>query len=248
MKKIGIVGGIAWPSTVDYYRGLCRRAEDRHRASGRPGPPSCPEIAVESLDVAKAAALLGDDADPASWTAFDAYHRAALARLADAGAGLAVIAAHTPHHRFREITGGARVPVVDLFDVAAREAERAGARRVLIAGTRVTMDSAVLRAAFGRRGIDADAPGDAGIRRSVAEAIADLQNGRVRGVAARIAAIVRRARRTPAPDLVCLACTELPLAFPSRGTAAVFERCGLRWLDPSAAHVAAAFALSAGDP
>jgi hypothetical protein len=23
MKKIGMIGGLAWPSTIEYYRGLC---------------------------------------------------------------------------------------------------------------------------------------------------------------------------------------------------------------------------------
>jgi aspartate/glutamate racemase len=29
MKKIGIVGGVGWRSTVDYYTQLCERSEER---------------------------------------------------------------------------------------------------------------------------------------------------------------------------------------------------------------------------
>ncbi len=43
MKKIGIVGGIAWRSTVEYYAALCRRAEEWHFARKLPGLPSMPE-------------------------------------------------------------------------------------------------------------------------------------------------------------------------------------------------------------
>jgi len=28
-KKIGIVGGVTWRSTVDYYAGICLRSEQR---------------------------------------------------------------------------------------------------------------------------------------------------------------------------------------------------------------------------
>ncbi len=38
MKKIGIVGGVAWTSTVDYYTAICRRSEERHAAANLPGP------------------------------------------------------------------------------------------------------------------------------------------------------------------------------------------------------------------
>jgi hypothetical protein len=35
MKKIGIVGGVAWLSTVDYYSGICRLSERWHIARAR---------------------------------------------------------------------------------------------------------------------------------------------------------------------------------------------------------------------
>jgi hypothetical protein len=42
MKKIGIMGGVAWLSTVEYYSELCRRSEEWWLRSGRPGPPATP--------------------------------------------------------------------------------------------------------------------------------------------------------------------------------------------------------------
>jgi aspartate/glutamate racemase len=54
MKKIGIVGGVAWLSTVEYYSEFCRRSEERWLRSGRPGPPATPEMSIESLDLNRA--------------------------------------------------------------------------------------------------------------------------------------------------------------------------------------------------
>jgi aspartate/glutamate racemase len=42
MKKIGIVGGIGWPSTVDYYSEICRRSEQWHLARNPRAVPSTP--------------------------------------------------------------------------------------------------------------------------------------------------------------------------------------------------------------
>ncbi|MGB7136548.1 MAG: hypothetical protein WBD46_14750, partial [Acidobacteriaceae bacterium] len=75
MKKIGIVGGIAWRSTAEYYAEICRRSDELHRARRLPGPPSIPEIAIESLDLARAIEWLGNEEDERSWVRFDAYHR-----------------------------------------------------------------------------------------------------------------------------------------------------------------------------
>lgn len=47
MKKIGIVGGVAWLSTVEYYSEFCRRSEERWLRSGRAGPPAYPEMTID---------------------------------------------------------------------------------------------------------------------------------------------------------------------------------------------------------
>src|SRR5260370_1458752 len=89
MKKIGIVGGVAWLSTVDYYSGLCRRSEQWHLARNLQGVPSTPEMSIESLDLNKAISYLGIDDIEESWSQFDEYHRAALRRLEASGAEFA---------------------------------------------------------------------------------------------------------------------------------------------------------------
>ena len=63
MKKIGIVGGVAWLSTVEYYSELCRRSEQWWRATNRQGPPATPEMSIESLDLNQAVSYLGTDGD-----------------------------------------------------------------------------------------------------------------------------------------------------------------------------------------
>jgi len=60
MKKIGIVGGIAWRSTVEYYAALCRRAEEWHFARKLPGVPSMPETDDAAERIQKVAKLSFD--------------------------------------------------------------------------------------------------------------------------------------------------------------------------------------------
>lgn len=91
MKKIGIVGGVAWQSTVDYYSELCRRSQQWQVRRNLSDVPTFPEISIESLDLAKAVSYLGSDDDEPSWSEFDEYHRAALKRLEVSGAEVALI-------------------------------------------------------------------------------------------------------------------------------------------------------------
>jgi aspartate racemase len=246
MKKIGILGGLAWPSTVDYYTELCRRSEALHRAENLQGLPSTPEMSIESLDMSKAAAWIGTDGDEASWLQFDEYHRAALKRLEASGADFAVMASNTPHHRFATIVQGLRIPVINIFQVVAKEAARIGARQVLILGTALTMRSAVFQAAFTECGIEAAGPSDEQARVAITMLIAELQRGQLEGAAAQIGRIAKTVfeRQFSGQPVVCLACTELPLAFSYLKSAPTFVFNGMTYINSSAAHIAAAFDLA----
>jgi aspartate racemase len=240
VKKIGIVGGVAWPSTVEYYTEICRLSEERHFASGDTGAPSIPEMTIESLDHRKAVSYLGVEGDEESWAPFDDYHRAALLRLKAAGADFTLIASNTPHHRFDSIVRGVGIPVLNLFEVAGVEAARLGANRVLILGTALTMRSQRFRDEFLKHGIDAAGPSDDAASASIVELIHKLQLGETADAAERLCAIAK----TSAPGahtLICLACTELPLAFPQHKSRPCFELDGVLYLNTTIVHARAAF-------
>jgi aspartate racemase len=243
MKKIGIVGGVAWRSTVEYYAGICTRCERLHLALGRTGPAPTPELVIESLDFSTAVSYLGTGEDDRSWQRFDAYHRRALHRLEAAGADFAVIASNTPHHRLDAITKGVDLPVLGIFEVTARACARMGAGHALILGTSSTMTSRRLVEKFRAAGIDATGPRDEGVRSKVEEIVADLQAGKTEGAGARIHRIVEAALDgPPLPDhAVCLCCTELPLAFRSGKDLPTFEAQGVHYLNSTVVHIEAVF-------
>lgn len=247
MKKIGMVGGVGWLSTVDYYAGICRLAEQWHRDRNLVGLPSIPEMSIESLELNKAISCLGVDGDEDSWWRFDLYHRAALQRLAASGCDIALLASNSPHHRFASIVRGVRIPIINLFEVVAREAARIGAGEVLILGTRLIMNSTVFRDEFARHGICSTGPRDEVTGALTTELITELQLGQSDGAADRLGEIAKRSLRPEerkTPPLVCLACTELPLAFPDQKTLVSFEHDGIRYLNTAALHMKEAFELA----
>ena len=71
--------------------------------------------------------------------------------------------------------------------------------------------------------------------------IESLQRGNVDGVQDELGHLARIAfaRKFTGPPVVCLACTELPLAFPATKSLETFTVSGVTYINTSAIHVAA---------
>ncbi len=249
MKKIGILGGIAWPSTVDYYAEICRRSEQSHLARNPDAIPSTPEISIESLELNKVFSLIGNDEDENSWSQFDDYHRQGLQRVEASGADFAIMASNSPHHRYASVTRGIKIPVLNLLEVVAEEASRQGAREVLILGTALAMRSAKFREIFAKRGITASGPSSEAAKATIGAMVFELQRGKIEGAAERISAIAKAEFKSQSRGrpVVHLGCTELPLAFPNQKTLGTFEEDGVLYLNSTALHINAAFEFALGE-
>jgi aspartate racemase len=249
MKKIGIVGGVGWQSTTQYYSELCHRSEQWHLARNAREVPSIPEISIESLDLAKAISYLGSDDDEQSWSQFDDYHRRALKRLEANEADFALMASNTPHHRFEAIVRSIRIPVISILDEMAKESARMGAQQILILGTALTMRSPKFRETFAKYGIEASGPLDESLRAMTAELITDLQLGKFESADQRLATVARLSldeNQFGDQPAVCLACTELPLAFARMKQLSSFEYDGILLINSTAVHIDAAFKFAVG--
>lgn len=151
MKILGIVGGIAPESTVEYYRALV--AAWRERVPDGSTPP----IVVDSIDMKEmldliAANRMREVAD---------YLLAELERLARAGAELALLASNTPHVVFDDLRARSPVPLVSIVEAACGAAEGLRVRKVGLFGTRFTMQGRFYPEVFSRRGIALAVPGPA---------------------------------------------------------------------------------------
>lgn len=243
MKKIGIVGGVAWQSTVEYYRLICEWANAHHRALGTEPPLPTPPMSIESLVMHETRGLRAQPSDDdAAWAAYDATFRDALLRLERMGCSVALIANNTCHTRFEPITRGVAMPVISILDASATAAAAAGAKRALVLGTSVTMRSDAYTWALVARNVDT-------LPRLSEESIDSVQDlidtefargGTKRGRAALIE-LCEQHVETPQETAVLLACTELPLAFPEHADNPVFESDGYLFVNTVAAHARAAF-------
>ncbi len=246
MKKIGILGGVGWASTIDYYRGICAGASRHFEARGATSPLPVPPITIESVVQARTRALRGTPGNEDSWAGFDAVFRDALLTLQSAGCDFAIIASNTPHARLHAITRGVSMPVLSIFDATATQAKETGRKTALVLGTSVTMQATQYANALAGVGIIANARlPDTQIAEMQAMIDQDFYGGARAGARDRLLAFCT-AHAQPG-DAILLACTELPLAFPDHIDDPVFETDGYLFVNPSAAHVRAALRLSLED-
>ncbi|MGV6849739.1 MAG: aspartate/glutamate racemase family protein [Marinibacterium sp.] len=246
MKKIGILGGVGWASTIDYYRAICDGAGRFFAGRGATSPLPVPPITVESVVQAQTRALRGRPGDEASWAEFDAVFRRALLTLEGAGCNFAVIASNTPHARLAAITDGVTLPVLSIFDAAARATHGTRAANALVLGTSVTMQARDYARALANHGVAANNPlPEAEIARMQRLIDHDFYGGASPTARDRLLGFCRDHAAPGAA--VLLACTELPLAFPDHLDDAVFETDGFLFVNPSAAHVAAALDTALAD-
>jgi aspartate racemase len=89
------------------------------------------------------------------------YLAAEVERLARAGAGLALIAANTPHLVFDEVQSRSPIPMLSIVTATRDAAAGAGLRRLALFGTRFTMQAAFFPEIFQGRQIAIVAPNEA---------------------------------------------------------------------------------------
>lgn len=247
LKKIGIVGGVSWLSTVEYYRIICELSH-RNQVDRIPkGPPAVPEMAIESLNINKSFNLRGELGNADSWRDFDGYFRNALERLQNSGAELAIIASNTPHNRFDSITKGIDIPVINIFDVVAQECARLGFKKALILGTAPTMTSPVFPSILAANGITPLLPKSDKDSAAILQLIEKLQADEetVGADIMRTVALASLTRDSIPESIVCLSCTELPLAFPKFLDEPTFKVQGIWYLNTTLVHAKAAFEYAA---
>lgn len=221
MKTLGVVGGIAPGSTVDYYLALV--AEYRARR----GDGSYPSIVINSIDLTRMLGMVGKGRR----TELVTYLRDEIDRLARAGAQVGLLASNTPHLVFDDLARVSPIPLLSIVESAAAEARGLGLRRVGVLGTRFTMEGTFYPEVFARHGIEVRRPSseDAAYvhEKYMAELVAGDFRPDTRGA---FQAVIGRLCSAGADGIV-LAGTELPLLL--RGV----ETGGVPLLDTTRLHV-----------
>jgi aspartate racemase len=204
MKTLGIVGGIAPESTVDYYRQIIAlyRAE---RSDG-----GYPRILINSIDLKKMLDLIG----AGKLSEVTEYLLAEVVKLAAAGADFALFASNTPHLVFEDVRQRSPIPLVSIVEAACEAALALGLGKVGLLGTRFTMQGGFYPKVFSAHRIEVVVPNsdeqDYVHNRYMGELVHGVYRTETRQ---QLLTIVKRLRSQEGIQGLILGGTELPLLF-----------------------------------
>ncbi|MFI0241069.1 aspartate/glutamate racemase family protein [Streptomyces sp. NPDC016845] len=152
MRTIGLIGGMSWESTAEYYRLLNELTRERL------GGLHSARIVLYSVDFAEIERLqvAGD------WAEAGRVLGAAARSLEAAGADLLLICTNTMHKVADEVQAVTSVPLLHLADATADAVRAAGAKRIGLLGTAFTMEQDFYRGRLAGHGLDVLVPDEAG--------------------------------------------------------------------------------------
>jgi aspartate racemase len=150
MKTIGLIGGITWLSTLDYYRQL------NELVNKRMGGVYSAKIILHSLEFNKIKTLTQQN----DWKGLAAIICNAAKGLAAAGADCIVIAANTMHNIADEVQAAVNIPLIHIGSVTAEAAAGKGIMKLALLGTKYTMQLDFYKAKLAAKGITTIIPGE----------------------------------------------------------------------------------------
>ncbi len=143
MKTVGIIGGIAPESTIQYYRLIIAAYRERQPDG------SYPPILINSIDMKTMLDLIGRNELPG----VTEYLVGEVTKLANGGADFGLLASNTPHIVFNDIRRRSPIPLISIVEAACTAAVTLGLKKVGLFGTRFTMQGHFYPEEFSKAGI-----------------------------------------------------------------------------------------------
>ena len=199
MRKLGLIGGMTWVSTRNYYeqinRIIQRRIDKKHSAP----------MLIESLDFSKFYTIEHD----ATWDEATDLVIASARRLETAGAEGLVIAANMVHRIYDRVAGAVNVPVLHIAEATGAKMAADGVKKAALLGTRGVMTESFYRRRLVAHNIDLEAPIMEDVEILDRYIFEELKLGRASRQAERALKTMITQYQQDGVDAIVLACAEL---------------------------------------
>lgn len=230
MRTIGLIGGMSWESSAEYYRIINQRVRDQL------GPLRSAQLLMYSVDFGPV-----EQAQHAGrWDDTALILEDAARRLQAGGAECVVLCTNTMHKLAPRIETAVSIPFLHIADAAGVAAVKAGALTVGLLGTAFTMEQDFLTARLAEHGLTVLVP-DADERQDVHRIIyEELCVGVISDTSRQIYQRVIESLAARGAQAIILGCTEIGLLIKP-------EHSDLPLLDTTELHARAAVAFALQD-
>ena len=227
MKTIGLLGGMSWESSIEYYRII------NQEVKARLGGMHSAQCLMYSVDFSAIEKLQ----HAGEWDALTQAMIDAVRRLEKGGADILVICTNTMHRMADEIQAVTRIPLLHIADATAAAIKALGLHTIGLLGTRFTMEGDFYRGKLEKdHGLKVLIPNNEG-REIVHHIIYDeLVQGIIREDSRKAYLGVIAELKSRGAEGVILGCTEIPLlvkqadvSIPIFDTTTIHAKAAVEW-------------------
>jgi aspartate racemase len=148
MKKFGLIGGVGPESTVEYYRLILKRFQEKLNTK------DYPEIVINSINMTEMVRYITQ----AQHDQLADFLAARIRTLEDAGADYGAIASNTPHMVFEKLAERVNIPLISIVEETCKEMQRQQIKKAGLLGTKFTMSGGFYSRVAARYGIELIVP------------------------------------------------------------------------------------------
>lgn len=201
-RKLGLLGGITWHSSLDYERSL-------HEGVAAALPGQSADLVIRHYNFGE----IADAQASGDWDGLAALFADDARRLVDGGAEAILICANTMHLVAPEVQAAVNVPVIHIVDVTAAAIRAAGLDTVALLGTGFTMRMPFYRERMAEHGVTTIAPEEPDLEAIHQLVYRDLANGIVTDEGRALAKRVTQSVLSRGALGVIAGCTEIPMVL-----------------------------------
>lgn len=129
MRIIGLIGGMSWVSTLEYYRIINETVKERL------GGIHSAKCILYSVDIAEVI----EGQEKRGWGEFTNQLIDITHKLENAGAGLVLICTNTVHRVYDDVQAKSNLPIIHIADATGEKIKEMGINKVGLLGTKLTM-------------------------------------------------------------------------------------------------------------
>jgi aspartate racemase len=141
VKTIGLIGGMSWESSIEYYRILNQTVREKL------GGFHSAQCVMYSVDFAEIELFQRES----KWLEAASRLTAAAQAVQKAGANLVLLCTNTMHKVAEEIQAGIDIPLLHIADTTAQAIRATGVDKVGLLGTRFTMEEDFYKGRLARK-------------------------------------------------------------------------------------------------
>jgi aspartate racemase len=223
MKTLGLIGGTSWVSTIDYYTYINKMVNEQL------GGLASAKILMYSMNMEE----LFKFASASDWNGLALFLSGIAKKLESAGAEGLILCANTPHIVADEVQKSINIPLINIIDETSKEIAKQKINKVILLGTKITMEKDFFKDRLLRSGIETVIPEEADRDFIQASIFNELgKNIFSPETRQRYIEIIRKLQTNGAGGVI-LGCTEIPLLIKQ-------EDCSIPAFDTTLIHAKAA--------